>query len=134
MRNLKTDLQNLFTRQAKGINAENACRIFLQKQNIKIINGNFHSKFGEIDLIGTKNDTLIFFEIRHREKQGYGTALESVTPAKQHRIYKTALFFLMKHPHFNHFTYRFDIIGTSSYNGELVFDWQQNAFQPPFFT
>ncbi len=86
---------------------------------------------GEIDLIGTDKDTLIFFEVRYRNDKGYGNALESVTPTNQKRIYKTAQVYIMKHPQFQRFFYRFDIIGASTYNGEIVFNWQKNAFQDP---
>ncbi len=124
-------VQSLLTRRAKGQEVEKACRIFLLNKKIKIITCNFRSKYGEIDLIGTENNTLIFFEVRYRKKNNYGSALESVTWTKQQRIYKTALFFIMQHPNFHYYSYRFDIIGASPYNGELVFNWQKNAFQGP---
>lgn len=123
--------QRLLTRRAKGQAIENTCRDFLIQQGISIIAGNFHSKMGEIDLIGTDKDTLIFFEVRYRENKGYGNAFESVTSKKQQRIYQTAQFFIMKHPQFQRFFYRFDIIGASTYNGEIMFHWQKNAFQEP---
>lgn len=124
-------VQRLLTRRAKGQAIENACHDFLVKQKVTIICCNFYSKMGEIDLIGTEKDVLIFFEVRYRKDKGYGNALESVTPTKQRRIYKTAQFFIMKHPQFQRFSYRFDIVGASTYNGELVFNWQKNAFQEP---
>jgi len=131
VRNLKTDTPSPFSRRAKGQEIEKACYDFLVTHKIHIICCNFYSKFGEIDLIGTEKNTLIFFEIRYRNDKGYGTALESVTTAKQRRIYKTALFFNLRHPQFQHFSYRFDIIGATTYNGELVLNWQKNAFQEP---
>lgn len=133
MHNLQKDTPRSFTKRALGQDIEKKCSDFLQTQKIKVISHNFYSKLGEIDLIGIEADTLIFFEIRYRQNKGYGTALESVTFSKQQRIYKTALYFLMKNPQFARFTYRFDIIGASSYNGDikqLTFDWQKNAFQP----
>lgn len=123
-------VHRFLTRQDKGKAIEKASQTFLLNHQIKIITCNFRSKFGEIDLIGTEHNTLIFFEVRYRKENSYGSALESVTPAKQKRIYKTALYFIMQHPHFNRFAYRFDIIGTSTYNDRLIFDWQKNAFQP----
>jgi putative endonuclease len=122
-------VQRLLTRRAKGQAIEKACHIFLLNQKIKIITTNFYSKCGEIDLIGIDQQTLIFFEVRYRQQQHYGSALESVTLTKQKRIYKTALFFLMQHPKFRHFDYRFDIITASTYNNEIIFHWLKNAFQ-----
>ncbi len=123
-------VQRLLTRRDKGKTIEKLCEKFLKNKKVRIITSNFYSRCGEIDLIGLKEDTLIFFEVRYRQSIHYGSPIESVTRNKQKRIYKTALFFIIKHPEFKNFTYRFDIIGTSTYNGELVFEWQQNAFQP----
>ena len=124
-------VQSLLAPLAKGQEVEKACRSFLISQKINIIAGNFRSKHGEIDLIGTEKNTLIFFEVRYRKKNSYGSPAESVTRTKQQRIYKTALFFIMKNPGFHYYSYRFDIIGASPYNGELIFNWQKNAFQEP---
>lgn len=123
-------VQPLLTRREKGKTVEQACATFLKKHNITIIRSNFYSKMGEIDLIGTEKDILIFFEIRYRRHSDYGDAIESVTVEKQHRIYKTALIFLMQNSKFKDYQYRFDIIGTYTYNDQLIFNWQKNAFQP----
>lgn len=122
-------VQRLLTRRAKGQKIEQACCQFLLDQKISIIAKNFYSKLGEIDIIGIENQTLIFFEIRYRYQESHGSALESVTRKKQRRIIKTALFFLIQKPQYQHFNYRFDIIGASTYNDSLVFNWQKNAFQ-----
>jgi len=122
--------RQLLTQHEKGKIVEQACATFLKKNNILIISSNFYSKMGEIDLIGIEKDMLIFFEIRYRQHHHYGNPIESVTVEKQNRIYKTSLIFLMKNPKFKHYQYRFDIIGTYTYNDELIFNWQKNAFQP----
>lgn len=124
-------VQRLLTRRAKGHAIEQACRDYLIKQNVTLVCFNFYSKMGEIDLIGQEKNTLIFFEVRYRNDQGYGSALESVTHTKQRRIYKTAQFFLLKHPEFQRLSYRFDIIAANTYNGGIKFNWHKNAFQEP---
>ncbi len=116
-------------RRAKGQEVEAACRRWLLKQHISLVASNFHSKYGEIDIIGQEESTLIFFEVRYRRENSYGSSAESVTYAKQQRIYKTALFFITQHPKFQHYNYRFDIIGATTYNGKIEFSWQKNAFQ-----
>ena len=84
----------------------------------------------EIDLIGLENnDTVVFYEVRYRQYHAYGTAVESINRAKQQRIIKTALFFLATHAHLKKHTFRFDIVGASSYNGKIEFNWQKDAFQ-----
>lgn len=128
VRKLKMEKQKPLARE-QGQAIEKACYSFLLKQNISIISANFYSKMGEIDLIGYDHNILIFFEVRYRNKTNYGSSFDSVTKKKQEKIYKTALFFLQKHPEFKEHNYRFDIIGASTYNGEIQFQWQKNAFQ-----
>lgn len=130
MRSLKTGFLHCLTKKEKGDAIEQTCYDFLRQQKIVIIERNFRSKFGEIDLIGIENkDTVIFFEIRYRQHTTHGSAAETVNYTKQQRIVKTALFFLSKQAYLQKMTYRFDIIGASSYNSEIIFNWQKNAFQ-----
>ncbi len=128
MRNLKMAILPSLTRQAKGKAIEQACCDFLLQQEIIIIAANFRCTLGEIDLIGKKGSLLIFFEVRYRKNHDYGSGIESVNAAKQQRFYKTAQYYLLTHPQYAHFTYRFDIIGATTYNNKIFFDWRKNIF------
>lgn len=63
----------------------------------KIVERNFHSRYGEIDIIGIKNDTLIFTEVKARWNDRFGTAQESVTNQKLNKIKKTIDYYLFTH-------------------------------------
>ena len=51
-----------------GILGEDKACAFLKKQGFKILKRNFHSKFGEIDIIATKDEILHFIEVKFTQK------------------------------------------------------------------
>lgn len=67
---------------------------FLLKKNHRIITTNYHSRYGEIDLISIHNKKLIFIEVKTRISNRFGTPLESITYKKRQRMLKTALHFI----------------------------------------
>lgn len=76
---------------------EVASRI-LQKKGYKIINRNFHSKLGEIDLIAIDGKTLVFVEVKTRWNEKFGLPEEAVTPRKLRSITKAAEYYKLTHP------------------------------------
>ena len=82
---------------------------------------------GEIDIIMQHNDALVFVEVRYRCRKDYGSALESVTRAKQTKLIKTALLYLQRHQHWQHFPMRFDVVGFDGDNN-AVSHWVKSAF------
>lgn len=75
-----------------------------------VLKQNYHSRYGEIDLIAQDGQELIFIEVKARSKTEYGHANEVVSVAKQRKMVKTALCFLNDHAEFNDFYCRFDVI------------------------
>ena len=71
---------------------------FLQKKGYKIIERNFRKGYGEIDVIATKNNTLIFIEVKTRISDNFGTPFEAITPWKLNSVVKTAQFYKSFHP------------------------------------
>jgi putative endonuclease len=72
---------------------EIACK-HLISQGAKILKRNFHSKFGEIDIIAKEKDCIIFVEVKTRKNNLYGNASEFVTKSKQRKIILTAQYYL----------------------------------------
>lgn len=109
----------------KGREAEQRAAIFLQQQNLILLERNYHCRFGEIDLIMQDGNTLVFVEVRMRTNQHFGGAVASITPAKQHKLVCTAHHYLAKHE--ADFPCRFDaILMSGNQNNEI--EWIQNAF------
>jgi putative endonuclease len=63
---------------------------------------------GEIDLIALRGKTLAFIEVKAR--RSLTAALESIHPAQQQRIIRTAMRWLQKHPQYQNHTTRFDVM------------------------
>ncbi|ENX00546.1 TIGR00252 family protein [Acinetobacter modestus] len=90
--------------------AEQKARELLELENYQYVNQNYHSRYGEIDLIVRSGKELVFVEVKARSSGGYATACEVITRAQQRKIIKTAQFFLQKHPNYDDFDCRFDVI------------------------
>lgn len=74
---------------------------FLQDKGYKIVTRNFRSRFGEIDVVATKGDALIFIEVKTRWSNKFGAPEEAVTPQKLNKIARTAHYFSLIHPTFS---------------------------------
>ncbi len=88
---------------------ERACR-HLEGAGLAIVERNFRTKGGEIDIVARKGEVLVFVEVRSREVPDFGTPEESVTPAKRRRIVATARHYLSKVPPSSWREARFDVI------------------------
>ncbi len=108
----------------KGEAAESlACR-WLESRGLKLRERNYRCKAGEIDLIMEDGPELVFVEVRYRSHPGYGSAAESVTPAKQQKLLRTAQHYLQQLNRTP--ACRFDIIGIDP---EQQIQWIRNALQ-----
>ena len=80
--------------RAKGNIAEDKAVVFLEEQGYLIAERNFYSRFGEIDIIATKNDVLHFVEVKSGEN--YELAIQNITPSKINKLIKTAHVYMKK--------------------------------------
>jgi len=78
---------------------------YLKLNDYRILARNFHSKFGEIDIIAEKDSTIYFFEVKTRTENSFTQPEESITQRKITRIIKTAQIFFQKAREANHFEY-----------------------------
>lgn len=77
-----------------GIEGENIAVEYLKKQKYLILERNFNTKAGEIDIIAKDKDTIVFVEVKARENTNFGQPIESITPHKVHSIIRTAQWYL----------------------------------------
>ena len=77
-----------------GKKAEKIAANYLKKQGLKIIDRNFRTRAGEIDLIAKKGDIFIFVEVKSKKGYGYGSPEEMVDRRKQRKIIRTAELYL----------------------------------------
>lgn len=90
--------------------AEQTALLFLQSQQYQYVNKNYHSRFGEIDLIVKRENELVFVEVKARSAGSYAGACEVISYSQQRKIIKTAQFFLQRYPNYYNFDCRFDVI------------------------
>lgn len=111
--------------KALGDQAEDVAWDYLKSQRLKLVERNFRSRFGEIDLICLDRSTLIFVEVRMRSSSRFGGAAASVTLAKQKRLIQTAHLYLQANGHRG--GCRFDVLLLNGAAPHAV-EWIQNAF------
>lgn len=92
----------------KGRKGEDLALEYLEKNGFVIIEKNFRSRFGEIDLIVKDGQTIVFVEVKYRLSENYGSPKEAVTNEKIKKIIMTAQYFITKN-NFNSL-YRFDVV------------------------
>ena len=91
-----------------GIYGELIAARYLRRHGYTILEPNFHSMFGEIDLIAQYKDVVVFVEVKTRDADYYVRPAYAVTQIKQERIRKTALYYLAGLDH--EVDVRFDVI------------------------
>lgn len=69
---------------------ERAAEFYLKNKGYEIIEKNFNTRYGEIDLICKKGDRFIFVEVKTRRNRHFGTPEESVTRKKQKHLIAAA--------------------------------------------
>ena len=71
---------------ALGAEGERIAAESLTAQGLSILERNWRSRHGEIDLIATDRGALVFVEVKTRTGVGFGLPAEAVTAVKQRRI------------------------------------------------
>ena len=80
--------------RAKGNIAEEKACSFLYDNGFTIIEQNFYSRFGEIDIIATKNNVLHFVEVKSGDD--YELAIQNITRSKIVKLLKTGYVYMKK--------------------------------------
>ena len=69
---------------------------FLKSHNYFVLEKNFSSKFGEIDIIAEKKHCLYFVEVKTRSNLNHGAPYEAVNKRKIYHLKKAAQYYLLK--------------------------------------
>jgi len=102
--------------RAKGNLAEDrACR-FLDENGFTIVERNFYSRFGEIDIIAVKNEVLHFVEVK--SGLDFESAIQNITPKKLSRLLRTGDVYMKKNS--LHVDFMYDAIVVTPKDVELV--------------
>ncbi len=107
-----------------GKQGEDIAFQYLTDHDFTIIDRNFRSKFGEIDIIAQKGTIIYFIEVKTRANLDKGKPYEAVTPRKIHQLRKAATYFLLQHD-YKKFKHTISVIS-------ILFE-NQNVYQLQFF-
>ena len=104
-----------------GNDGEQYVAIKLEQQGYTIIARNYTKRFGEVDLIAQKDDTVIFVEVKTR-RSAYIEPGQLISPTQQKKIIATAQAYIAEHDLTEH-VLRFDaalLIGEPPHNEAIV--------------
>lgn len=112
-----------------GIAAESLACDYLLQQGLDLLERNYRTPRGEVDLIMQDHDHMVFVEVRFRRNHRFGSGADSVHASKQDKLIKTALYYLQQHPKLAKRPVRFDVVSITTINGQPDIDWIKDAFQ-----
>jgi putative endonuclease len=120
-------MDNLNTTQI-GKLAERLAAEYLQKKGLRLLDCNYRTATGEIDLIMQDCEDIVFVEVRLRNNPHFGNATESVDQHKQKKLIKAAMHYLSRHNLVDKVNCRFDVIGISYPQTKAIVEWIPDAF------
>ncbi len=89
---------------------ENMAREYLLKQGYFIVKMNYSCKMGEIDIIASKRDVIVFVEVKYRKNNFYGISFEAVDIKKQCKIRNVAEYYMTYELKRTNVNCRFDVL------------------------
>lgn len=98
----------------------------MRERGFRILERNFRSYHGEIDIIALEKETILIVEVKMRRNKECGTPAEAVNLKKQKRICYTLNYYRMKKQLMDTTAVRFDVIEVDK---DLQCHWIKNAFE-----
>ncbi len=124
MDNIKGGIGPNMHNRKLGLKGERSARRFLKRKGYKILEKNFKSPFGEVDVIARRGEVIAFIEVKTRLTDSFGSPSQAVTPERQKRYFNAARYYFAGRQ--IDFVVRFDIIEV--FRGEI--NHIENAFYP----
>ena len=112
----------------RGRVAEDLAAAHLTGQGLHILDRNYRVAGGEIDLVARHGVELVFVEVRSRRSAAFGSAAESVTPAKRRRLLLAAQHYLQSLGQRAPPPCRFDIVSITGPLDVQHLEWLRNVF------
>jgi putative endonuclease len=100
---------------------------YLKNRGYRIIEQNFKTPIGEIDIIAYDGETLVFIEVKTRESMAYGRPFESVHYHKRRKIASVASLYLKRLKHIP--PCRFDVLSIHYKDGRPEYELIKDAFE-----
>ncbi|MBI5598115.1 MAG: YraN family protein [Deltaproteobacteria bacterium] len=114
--------------RAVGITGEEEAARLLKRGGFRVIEKNFRTRAGEIDIIALDGDTVVFVEVKTRSGDSFGLPKDAVGALKQRRILSAARAYLAANPRLKDSPVRFDVIGIFMAGASPVAEHIKDAF------
>ena len=105
-----------YARQRAGELGEEMAGAELESRGYAILARRYRTRHGEIDIVAEDGATLVFVEVRLKTSAEFGSAAESVTPAKRRRVVRMAREYLLVNAIQNR-ALRFDVVAVDLMDG-----------------
>lgn len=113
-----------------GMQGEEIAARYLLSKKYKIIQRNYRCRYGEIDIIASKKNVLIFVEVKTRRNYAFGSPLEAVSLKKQCSISSVAQEYIQR-GNLSGSAARFDVIAVLLNSNCPEIEHIENAFELP---
>ena len=101
---------------------------YLSANGFAIEMRNHYTPYGEIDLIGLKDGTLYFIEVKFRRTNSYGTAREALSYKKKKSMRASAIHYLKNRTNI-YIPFKISYLGITLIDGLNEFDFIENIFE-----
>lgn len=96
-------------KRALGNLGETLAVDYLEKRGYAILERNYRTPYGEIDIISRYGETIVFVEVKTRLSSTLGPPEISITRRKQEHMRHAAEYYIQQHPELNN-DWRVDVI------------------------
>ncbi len=110
-----------------GKEGERIAKEFLKKKGYSILQENYRTPFGEIDIIAREKDVLVFVEVKTRTDLTFGSPFEAVNQRKKDKIKKVALSYMKRLK--KECPARFDVLSINVEDGREKIEHIRDAFE-----
>jgi putative endonuclease len=114
--------------QQYGKKGENDAVQYLKKNGYRILERNYRTQLGEIDIIARDEKTIVFVEVKARRSTRFGHPKWAITPGKKRNMSMVALHYL-KSTQQNKAKARFDVVTIHPENNRPRIELIKNAFE-----
>ena len=116
-------------RSIGNIGEDIAIKWLVKNKNYNILDRNYSTGYGEIDIIAEDGKALVFIEVKFRNGTDFGYPYEAVNKNKQCRICKAALQYVQKKYNTADINIRFDVVELIKKDGVYYIRYTENAFE-----
>lgn len=115
------------TKRAIGSHYETEAIHYLESLGYVLVQKNYFTPRGEIDLVLSRTGKLYFVEVKYRSSNAYGSPREAITPIKISHMKQAALYYIKKECSM-YTPFAISFMGIKRDGDLLQFDFLENIF------